>query len=461
MPDRDSLRGEWGNAIADNEAGFRGIAWSNLFRQHNSCWWWTSWGCDYTPFNPDGTVSLFGQWFFDEARELRAGVGKLLLHAARDDKEVAILYSQADHFAARLREEMLADMPHRLWQRNLADSGELIRQAGLQFRYLDRSQLTDGGLAGVRLLLLPQAVCLSDQQVATIRAFVQKGGVGSRGRTNGPAHRERASSARNGRSTTFSASISKAAPPPSPSLARRRTGARPWSPEPPSQPTASAAAWPCAPTCPSPDSWRGCAWATSTSWPPSWPPPDWCRPAACENHPDAVEQILFRDGGNRYLAFQRDIHQRGENVWQSRVRMAEKSFVHDLRAGVATGDGPMDSPGRSRSPADVPRCIPSFPTAWPVWRPRSPTTRFGARRSPAPSDCGRKASRRATHVVHVAVFPPGSDQEHRQYSRNVACMSGRGEFDIPFALSDPPGSWRVLCRDVATGVATATEVRLR
>jgi hypothetical protein len=65
------------------------------------------------------------------------------------------------------------------------------------------------------------------------------------------------------------------------------------------------------------------------------------------------------------------------------------------------------------------------------------------------------------HVVHVGVFAPGSDEEHRQYSQNVACPDGQGTFDIPFALSDSPGAWRTVCRDAATGVETTREIQLR
>ena len=65
------------------------------------------------------------------------------------------------------------------------------------------------------------------------------------------------------------------------------------------------------------------------------------------------------------------------------------------------------------------------------------------------------------HVVHLSVFPPGSDRQHRQYSQNLACPGGQGKTDIPFALNDAPGTWRLVLRDVASGVKAEKSVELR
>ncbi|MGD9496685.1 MAG: beta-galactosidase, partial [Armatimonadota bacterium] len=64
----DALTGKWGNAVADGEAGFRAHPWDCLLAGDNSVWWWTSWGCDYIPFNPDLSQSDFGRWFFEAVR---------------------------------------------------------------------------------------------------------------------------------------------------------------------------------------------------------------------------------------------------------------------------------------------------------------------------------------------------------------------------------------------------------
>jgi hypothetical protein len=62
-------------------------------------------------------------------------------------------------------------------------------------------------------------------------------------------------------------------------------------------------------------------------------------------------------------------------------------------------------------------------------------------------------------VVRVDVFAPDAEEPHRQYSQNMDCPAGRGTITIPFALNDPPGTWRLVARDVASG--TTSEVRVQ
>ncbi|MEA3365323.1 MAG: alpha-amylase family protein, partial [Candidatus Hydrogenedentes bacterium] len=175
----DALTGEWGNAVADTEAGFSAINWHNLFRGHNSCWWWTSWGCDYIPFNPDMSISNMGKWFFDSAAEVKAGPGKLLLHGRRDDSGIAVLYNQADLFAAKLRETMPHDAPITDWQANLKGVIHALEDMGVQYSFVAAAEIeTDPGrLDGYRVLVLPLATCMSDALVQAARDFVQGGGV--------------------------------------------------------------------------------------------------------------------------------------------------------------------------------------------------------------------------------------------------------------------------------------------
>jgi len=59
-------------------------------------------------------------------------------------------------------------------------------------------------------------------------------------------------------------------------------------------------------------------------------------------------------------------------------------------------------------------------------------------------------------VMRLNVYAPGSEIPHRQYSQNLSCPGGSGAGDIPFALSDERGEWRLELRDVASG---ATAVR--
>ena len=55
-------------------------------------------------------------------------------------------------------------------------------------------------------------------------------------------------------------------------------------------------------------------------------------------------------------------------------------------------------------------------------------------------------------VVHVEVLDPAG-RVVRHYSGNVTIHDGRAAYQIPFALSDAAGSWRVRARDVVSGLS--------
>ena len=61
-------------------------------------------------------------------------------------------------------------------------------------------------------------------------------------------------------------------------------------------------------------------------------------------------------------------------------------------------------------------------------------------------------------VVHVEVFDPAG-RPVRHYSGNVTIRDGRAAYQIPFAVSDAAGSWRVRARDVVSGLSA--EVALK
>ena len=66
---------------------------------------------------------------------------------------------------------------------------------------------------------------------------------------------------------------------------------------------------------------------------------------------------------------------------------------------------------------------------------------------------------RADRVLHVEVVGPDG-VTRTPYARTLLADGGEIEFRIPFALNDPPGSWRVTARDVATNVAATHTIRI-
>lgn len=61
-------------------------------------------------------------------------------------------------------------------------------------------------------------------------------------------------------------------------------------------------------------------------------------------------------------------------------------------------------------------------------------------------------------VVHMDVLDPAG-KTVRQYGGNVTLQDGRAKFDVPFALNDAHGAWRVRARDVISGLTAERIVK--
>jgi hypothetical protein len=71
--------------------------------------------------------------------------------------------------------------------------------------------------------------------------------------------------------------------------------------------------------------------------------------------------------------------------------------------------------------------------------------------------CGSAGGGLGDHVATVRVYAPdGTECPH--YAFRLPLQAGVGEAAVPLALSDPAGAWRIVARDVATGVEGETQV---
>jgi len=60
-------------------------------------------------------------------------------------------------------------------------------------------------------------------------------------------------------------------------------------------------------------------------------------------------------------------------------------------------------------------------------------------------------------VVHAEVIDPGG-RLIRHYSSNLTVRDGAASLQIPFAINDANGTWRVQVRDVISGLTATTSV---
>jgi hypothetical protein len=135
-------------------------------------------------------------WEFDHAlaplfAELRGWVGREVLAATPRRDPVAILYSPASLRTQWILDRQADAAVGKKWSDRRADT-ELeptaprvaLRQAqdalahlGLEPHFLSPAQLTGGALQGIKALILPHAIALSDAELAGVKTFAAAGGL--------------------------------------------------------------------------------------------------------------------------------------------------------------------------------------------------------------------------------------------------------------------------------------------
>lgn len=70
------------------------------------------------------------------------------------------------------------------------------------------------------------------------------------------------------------------------------------------------------------------------------------------------------------------------------------------------------------------------------------------------------AGAEADHLMRLEVIDP-TGKARGEYADNLRAPAGKVAVTIPFAHNDPPGSWRLILTDVATGTETQATVTLR
>ncbi|MGH7043490.1 MAG: beta-galactosidase [Acetobacteraceae bacterium] len=145
------------------------------------------WDPDQAIVRPDGTPGPAAAAYGPLFAALRGKLGRDVLAARPHTDPVAILYSPASFRTSWMLEQKPGGDA---WIRRTAadeDTGNAERVAraadaralarlGLTPHYLGPLQLADGGLRGIRLLILPHAIALSAGDIAAIRHFVAAGG---------------------------------------------------------------------------------------------------------------------------------------------------------------------------------------------------------------------------------------------------------------------------------------------
>jgi len=208
------LSGAWLNS-ADRRYGGEYATWYLFLNGWNSVWWWHStflhpangacnWDLTLTPIVESATRAT---------KEIKAGPAALLAHAEKQTDPIAVHYSENNWHASTLesgvanhvnnlglKEEFWMtpqlvgrmiqadDEMRQLWG-GIKPAGHyaaasknfylLLHDLGFQPRTMARQEIEAGSLvdSGMKVLVLPFVVSLSDAEVKRIRAFVEGGGL--------------------------------------------------------------------------------------------------------------------------------------------------------------------------------------------------------------------------------------------------------------------------------------------
>jgi len=153
--------------------------WYDLFHEMNNVWWFNIIGTDGGGPQAEDTMNPASFKPFPilaataaETREIKSGIGKLLMGCRRDSDGIAILYSQASLHAATFY-----GMNHKPMD-SQRDFIKVLEDLGYNYRFVSYAQVQDGILdrEKYRLLILPCAVALSKGEREQIKAFMDNGG---------------------------------------------------------------------------------------------------------------------------------------------------------------------------------------------------------------------------------------------------------------------------------------------
>ncbi|MBI3920982.1 MAG: beta-galactosidase, partial [Armatimonadetes bacterium] len=169
------LGGGWygGYPGCRNEPFMRWFPWMTLLKGGNSLWVWYGSDGAGAVMAPDLSLYPFFKANVQEVKEIKSGIGKLLMSAKRQHDGIAMLYSPSSVHVATCTKGFpsMDQILNRMTQ--------LLHNAGLECRVLSYEELKAGKLTNeeFKVLLLPGCQAMSSAEVEQVRRFATNGGT--------------------------------------------------------------------------------------------------------------------------------------------------------------------------------------------------------------------------------------------------------------------------------------------
>ena len=421
--------------------------WRELLRGTRGLILWDRTGREFV--DKDGNLAARAREAAAYYREIRGGLGALLINSQRHTDPVAILYSPAsmrlewlldirrsgEDWTRRSADSELEDTPARVSLRNYAGA---IEHMGLHPRFASDDQLQTGELlrGGYRVMVLPRTIALSPKAAAAIEDFVGQGGMVIADAEPG----------------IFDASGSKLARPLLAQLFPSRV---------PRTATKFAFGNGEAIYLPAPDPGRrGSADKLREIMASAGLQPLVRLSSAEGRETDDVETFVSQNGGVTLLALLRDLDlsaAAGKSSLQENVtlKLPQPFHVYDVRARRplgATGQltvqlGPAAPVVLALSDEELPILTISGP------QDAHLGDRVEFRISP------NAASAAARDIVHIDVSDPDGNSIP-YYAANLLAPSAAATYWLPLAANDKPGAWTIRATDLLAGFTAAAVLRV-
>lgn len=152
----------------------RYIPWRHLLRGANSFWIWHGQpGALGSVISGDISFYDFFKSNIEEVKEIKRGIGKLLINSKRDNDKIAVLYSASSVHISTLTPEFPS------MEKVLNSLATIFEDSNFQFQVISYKELKEGVLnkGDFSLLILPFAQSLSKEEIEEIYNFVENGGV--------------------------------------------------------------------------------------------------------------------------------------------------------------------------------------------------------------------------------------------------------------------------------------------
>jgi hypothetical protein len=399
--------------------------WYSLFHSLNSSWWWTngSPGGPRSGYAQDMTSLPFMEARTRALRQIKRGIGKLLLASKRQNDKIAIHYSESSKMVDCFYQKS-ANSWCKAWVNALMAVARMLEDAGFQYDFVSYEQIENGRLEndGFKAFFMPHSRAISKLEAERIISFAANGGVVLADIM--PAlHNEKGARRKPSRLQELFSDSSKAA----------LYG----------------------------ESWNdyGLIHKSTTT--------DWrqlegrwnemsrllakhvnIRPAVRITGQDMppVEIARFDAGGVEFVGLIRSYFLYDNGEYSATVEFDRKGYVYDVRQGKLLGHTntiPINLDYQAQLFALSPYRIDGIGVTA-KGKYVEITLETSSRVGPG------------LHVFHLSVFGPDGE-ERRWYSQNIVAASGKAKAHIPFALNDK-GDFTIAVRDVTSGLTAKAKV---